>query len=142
MNKEVFVSGNQINETLAIKPVTGKKNLEPFLSFAKENKLPFSILEDYQVLESNAEVHTKEADLWLCLEGEVTFICGGELVEPWFNKLPDGSDNQDEIRSKQINNGEISILHGGDWLWIPAGVPHKHTALNIARLVIIKIPVK
>ena len=34
------------------------------------------------------------------------------------------------------------ILKQGDWLWIPAGEPHQHSATGTARLVIIKIPSK
>ena len=118
----------------------GKKNLEPFIAFAKAKNLPFNILEDHRVTTNNAEVHLDEADLWLCLEGEVTFVCDGELVEPCFSKKADGTPNERELKSKAINGGTTHVLKSGDWLWIPAGVPHQHSAADIARLIIIKIP--
>lgn len=137
----VYVSRDQLNETLATAPAPGKKLLEPFKTFAAANGLPFNILEDSQMLENDAEVHQHEADLWLCLEGEVTFVCDGEMIEPWFKKLPDGKEDQREIKAKSIRGGTKYILKVGDWFWIPAGVPHQHTCSGTARLVIIKIPV-
>lgn len=139
-NKAVLVSKSQFDETLAVVPVPGKKLLEPFKVFAAGNGLPFNILEDSQVLENDAEVHRHEADLWLCLEGEVTFVCDGEMIEPWQGKLPDGNANPNELKAKSIRGGVTHILKPGDWLWIPAGVPHQHNCSGTARLVIIKIP--
>src|SRR3989344_2350716 len=137
--KWVYISKKQVDETLAVEPTIGKKNLEPFLAFAKANNLPFSILEDHQVMTNNAEVHLDEADLWLCLEGEATFVCDGELVEPWFNKSADGVENKRELRAKTIKSGTTYKLKPSDWLWIPVGVSHQHSAATTARLVIIKI---
>lgn len=137
--KSVFIPKNQLDETLAVYPTSGKRLLEPFKSFSSVNGLPFNILEDCQV-ENDAEVHQHEADLWLCLEGEVTFICDGEMDNPLYQKLPDGSDDRREVKAKSIRGGATHILHSGDWLWIPAGVPHQHKCSGTARLMIIKIP--
>lgn len=137
----VVVRKAEINETLAIPPSPGKKSLEPFKSFAKERGLPFEILEDSQVLDNEAEVHTHESDLWLCLEGSITFICGGELVDPWVKKNSDGSENPRQLKAKVIRDGDEVVLQAGDWLWVPAGVPHQHRCANTARLVIAKIPI-
>lgn len=140
MNKQaIFVPKSQVTETLAAAPAPGKRLLEPLKTFAAANGLPLKILEDCQV-SNDAEVHTHEADLWYCLEGEVTFVCDGEMVEPWFNKLADGTEDRREIKAKTIRDGTTYVLRPGDWLWIPAGVPHQHTCPATARLVIIKIP--
>ena len=139
IKKAVFISKNQLGETLATTVAPGKRLLEPFKSFSSTNGLPFNSLEDCQV-ENDAEVHWHEADLWLCLEGEVTFICDGEMDNPSYRILPDGSEDQREIKAKFIRGGATYILHSGDWLWIPAGVPHQHTCSGSARLMIIKIP--
>ena len=135
VRKEVF------DQTLANKPTQGKHLLEPLKSLAAENKLPLmGILEDMEV-SNEAEIHHHEGDLWCCLEGEVEFIYGGEMVNPWFKKLPDGSEDKREVKAKAIAGGTKSILKPGDWLWIPAGQPHQHNKLDgHARLVIIKIP--
>lgn len=135
----VLVRKSKIDKTLLVKPESGKRSLEPFRTFAKTNELPFQILEDTAV-DSIAEVHGHEADLWLCLEGEVTFTFGGELVDGYLKKNPDGSVNKREWQAKEIKGGTTEILRPGDWLWIPAGEPHKHACAGTARLVIIKIP--
>jgi quercetin dioxygenase-like cupin family protein len=96
-------------------------------------------LEDKAVI-NDAEVHVKEADLWYVLEGEVTFIHSGEMVQPWFGKNKDGSENKNEIKAKEIKGGEKVTLREGDWFWIPAGVPHIHKTDGVCRMAIIKIP--
>ncbi|MBI2024697.1 MAG: hypothetical protein HYT03_01210 [Candidatus Harrisonbacteria bacterium] len=137
-----LVRKSEIDKTLATAPTRGKKLLEPLKSLAAANKLPLNILEDKEVLDNEAEIHKKEGDLWLCLKGEVKFIYGGEMVDPWVKKNADGSLNENEIKAKQIKNGIESILKPGDWLWIPAGQPHQHLCVGTVRLAIIKIPVK
>ena len=113
MNSFIHIPKSVINESLAQAPVAGKRQLEPLMAIAKAGGVPLNILEDHQITNNEAEVHTEEADLWLCLEGEITFICDDTDV----------------------------LLKPGDWLWIPTGVPHQHNTSGTARLVIIKIPV-
>ena len=136
----IVVRKEEIDKTLANPGAPGKHLLEPLKSFAAANKLPFNILEDKEV-SNEAEVHREEGDLWHCLEGEVEFIYGGELVEPRPKKNPDGSIDKREWKAKEIRSGTKVILKPGDWLWIPAGEPHQHNKPEgHARLVIIKIP--
>lgn len=138
-NPSVFIPKSEIDQTLATPSTQGKRLLEPFKAFAAANKLPFNILEDNAV-SNEAEVHHHEADLWLCLEGSVRFVTGGEMVDPWFKKLADGTEDQREVKAKEIRGGTESVLNPGDWLWIPAGQPHLHVCEGVARLVIVKIP--
>lgn len=133
--------GEEIIKTLSQEAVPGKRLLEPLKSRALAEQLPINILEDTKV-SNEAEVHRHEGDLWYCIEGEVTFVYGGELVEPWAKQLPDGGTDDYEIKAKEITNGTEAVLKPGDWLWIPAGQPHLHKTAGTARLVIIKIPAK
>ena len=142
MNKSVFIPKKEIDKALAGAATVGKKLLEPFKSFAAASGLPFNILEDKEVLNNEAEVHKHEGDLWLCLEGEASFTYDGELVEPWAKKNADGTLDEREWKAKEIRGGMKVILKPGDWLWIPAGQPHQHNCAGVARLAIIKIPVK
>src|SRR3989344_7128884 len=87
---------------LAQNPFPGKHQLEPLKSLFLAKELPFGVIEDFEVKESEAEVHKHEGDLWHCLEGEVEFTCGGELVESW---IRDGS-NGNELGGKDIKNGQ------------------------------------
>lgn len=131
----------EIEATLAREPTPGKRLLEPLKSRALAEKLPLNILEDNEV-SNEAEVHRHEGDLWHCLEGEVIFVYGGEMVSPWAKQLPEGGTDDREIKAKEIAGGTEVTLHAGDWLWIPAGQPHSHRTDKTARLMIIKIPTK
>ncbi len=134
------ITSEEIKKTLASEPFQGKHLLEPLKSRALAEKIPLNILEDKEVI-NEAEVHRHEGDLWQCLEGEVEFTVGGELIEPWPKKNKDGSIDEREWKAKEIKNGTKVILKVGDWLWIPAGEPHQHSKpQGHARLYIIKIP--
>ncbi len=142
MGKCVYIPRTTIDETLRNKPVYGKRLLEPLKKIASESGLPFNILEDREVL-NDAEIHNHENDLWLCLEGEVVFTVDGELVNPWPKRDVDGSTDDREWKAKEIKGGSTITMRPGDWLYVPAGSPHKHDCPSgIARLVIIKISAK
>lgn len=135
----VLVRKKMIEESLGVAPKTGKRLLEPLKSFAEDRGLPVKILEDTAVV-NDAEVHTEEGDLWMCLEGSAEFTYGGELVEPWYKENPDGTKDLCEQKAKSIRGGAAAVLEAGDWLWIPAGAPHQHRARGTARFAIVKIP--
>lgn len=137
--KSFAVKKERIEETLKSVPSQGKRLLEPLKSLAAQHSLPFNILEDMEV-SNDAEVHTHEGDLWYCMQGEVTFVCGGELVDPKIKIKKDGTEDPREINAKRMKNGETMEIGAGDWLWIPAGEPHQHMCKGTARLAIIKIP--
>lgn len=139
LKKCAFIQKSDIEKTLESKPTEGKKLLEPLKTFALSNKVPFNILENKDI-ENEAEIHHHEGDLWHCLEGETAFICGGEMVNPWFKDLGDGKVDEREVKAKEIKGGVEKVLKPGDWLWIPAGVPHQHKATGVSRLIIIKVP--
>ena len=138
----VYISKGEIDKSLSNIPVKGKRLLEPIKALSARTKTPLNILEDHQILDNEAEVHKQEGDLWQCLEGEVNFIYGGEMVNPWVKKNADGTENPNEIKAKEIKNGTEIVLRPGDWLWIPPGEPHQHNCAGTARLAIIKIPGK
>jgi mannose-6-phosphate isomerase-like protein (cupin superfamily) len=133
------ISKSLMDEALGDTPVKGKRSMEPLKSLAIKHGLPLQVLEDKEVT-NDAEVHMNSGDLWHCLQGEVHFICGGELVAPWTKKNVDGSEDKTELKAKEIKNGTKILLKAGDWLWIPPGEPHKHICEDLARLAIIKVP--
>lgn len=135
----VVVRNNDISTFLHAAPVQGKHMFEPLKVFSKASGIPLNFLEDTDV-SNDAEVHRHEADLWYCLEGEVEFICGGELVEGKVKINKDSTIDDREWKAKAIEGGEKIVLRAGDWLWIPAGEPHQHSAKGTAKLAIIKVP--
>ena len=64
--KVIYIPKTQIDKALTILPLQGKRNIEPFISLAKETGLPLQLLEDTDVV-NDAEIHKKADDLWLCL---------------------------------------------------------------------------
>jgi mannose-6-phosphate isomerase-like protein (cupin superfamily) len=135
----VFIPASKVDAALKTNPEQGKRLLEPLKSIWQEHGTPINVLEDHKV-SNEAEVHRHEGDLWICLQGEVEFVVGGEMINPWAKVLPDGGVDDREIKSKEINDGTSHTLYKGDILWIPAGEPHLHRTEGTARLYIIKVP--
>lgn len=136
LNKAYLIPARIFLESLAKSPVDGKHQLEPFMTWAKEMGIPVNVLEDHNFNVGAPEVHRHEEDVWIGVEGEAKFIVGGELVEPW---TKEGDDR--EVKGKSIRGGEEVKMGQWDFLRIPAGQPHQHTALH-GRLIIIKLPAK
>jgi len=82
---------------------------------------------------NKAEVHKKMSDFFICLEGKVSFVYGGQLVNPW-----EKDGDKDELRADKIQGGKEETLETGDMLFVPAGQPHHHN--GNAYLLVIKIP--
>ncbi|TSC76385.1 MAG: hypothetical protein G01um101433_752 [Parcubacteria group bacterium Gr01-1014_33] len=137
-DKSVFISKKEIDSTLTQEPVAGTRQLEPLKSLAIAQNLPFNILEDTNVA-NTPEVHLEMGDLWYALEGEVTFMYGGELVNSISPTRKDGTINKKELKGSSIEGGTEVTLHPGDWLWIPPGEPHQHLTKGTVRLVTIDL---
>ena len=135
----IYIPHAVIEKTEKNLPQQGKHSLEPLRSLTKSNEVPLSILEDTDI-DNEAEMHMTKADLWQCIEGEATFILGGEMVNKRVKKNQDGSEDQTEIFAETISGGKEQVIKKGDWLWIPAGIPHQHRARGTARFFVIKVP--
>ena len=135
MKQCVLIQKKKIAAALLDKPIQGKRQLEPLKSLFLAKKIPFTIIEDCNVNKTEAEVHKQEGDLICCLEGKITFVYGGKLVDPWTR---DGSDGN-ELGGHDIRNGTSVILKPGDWLWIPPHQPHLHKTSGVARMILAKI---
>lgn len=97
------------------------KNSQVMQAFAKG--MPLLEAQDYKIHASRrveagqAEVHTRDTDIIYVLEGSVTFVTGGTVVEP-------KDAGPDEIRGTRIDGGTSRALNKGDVMVVPAGVPH------------------
>jgi len=65
-----------------------------------------------------AELHEKQADIFVMQSGEATLKVGGTVVNP-------KTTAPDEIRGPSINGGEEKKLGPGDMVHIPAKIPHQ-----------------
>jgi mannose-6-phosphate isomerase-like protein (cupin superfamily) len=69
-----------------------------------------------------ASLHEAQAELFIVMEGTATMVTGGKIVE--------GTRNGTNITGTSIAGGTSQKLSKGDFLIVPAGVPHWFT--NIA----------
>jgi mannose-6-phosphate isomerase-like protein (cupin superfamily) len=64
-----------------------------------------------------AEVHQNQADVWYVIDGGCVFVTGGTVVGG-------AQESPGEIRGASITGGEERQLAKGDFIRVPAGVPH------------------
>jgi mannose-6-phosphate isomerase-like protein (cupin superfamily) len=64
-----------------------------------------------------AEVHETETDVWYVVDGGCTFVTGGSLIGG--AKIGPG-----QIRGSGISGGDERKIAKGDFIRVPAGVPH------------------
>jgi mannose-6-phosphate isomerase-like protein (cupin superfamily) len=69
-----------------------------------------------------ASVHEKDAELFYMIEGTATLVTGGKLVE--------GTKDGDNWRGKAIEGGKAQKMSKGDFMMVPAGVPHWFTNID------------
>jgi len=75
-----------------------------------------------------AEVHTSEADVWYVVDGACVLVVGGTEV--------DGKEvSPGQIHGTGITGGTEYKLRKGDFMRIPAGVPHWVKKINGGELV-------
>ncbi|MBI2020913.1 hypothetical protein HYS99_00175 [Candidatus Giovannonibacteria bacterium] len=132
-----LIKKEELDKALTQAPTPGKHLLEPFKSKLWMNGVRVGIMEGYQVVESESEIHKNDADYWYVLEGEAEFILGGALTEEF---VREGS-NGDELGGKGIEGGQKITLRAGDELFIPAGDAHLWTA-DLVRMIIVKVKEK
>jgi mannose-6-phosphate isomerase-like protein (cupin superfamily) len=64
-----------------------------------------------------AEVHETETDVWYVIDGGADFVTGGSLIGG-------AQISPGQIRGSGINGGEERRIAKGDFIRVPAGVPH------------------
>ena len=69
-----------------------------------------------------ASVHEKDAELFYMIDGTAMLVTGGKLVE--------GTKDGDNWRGKAIEGGKAQKMSKGDFMLVPAGVPHWFTDIS------------
>ena len=75
----------------------------------------------HRTADGTPEQHAKWTDVMVVLQGEVTLTYGGTLA----GNIVDANG---ESHAGAIAGGTTVVLHAGDYLRVPAGVPHMMTA--------------
>ena len=71
----------------------------------------------------NASVHETEAELFYVIDGAATLVTGGKLIEPTRSGANLSS-------TKGVEGGTAQKLAKGDFVMVPAGVPHWFTDIQ------------
>lgn len=130
-----FIEGRHVETAIGSLPTIGKHQLEPLSSISKEKGVSYNMLEDHEFYTPFPELHRHETDVFIGYEGEIEFILGGKGVDVYI-----ADDNDNEIKAREIIGGTKFVLKVGDFLEIPAGVWHAHTATHGRAYIIKKIP--
>ena len=81
----------------------------------------YSVLFSHRTVDGTPERHANWTDVMLMQHGDVTFTYGGTISG---NTV----DDKGESHGGTISGGTTVTLHAGDYLLVPAGVPHLMTA--------------
>ena len=81
----------------------------------------YSVLFSHRTVDGTPERHANWTDVMVMLHGEVTLTTGGTISG---NTV----DANGESHGGTITGGTTVVLHEGDYLRVPAGMPHLMTA--------------
>ena len=127
--KVVFFSAQQIENNIRKAPANSMGESEINLIERTANQAGILLR---RTKPGKAEVHETQADVWLVLDGGCTFVTGGTVIG--------GAPTEPgEIRGSGIQGGEEHQIAKGDFIRVPAGVPHwvkKITGTEIVYIVV------
>ena len=72
----------------------------------------------YRSKNGGGEIHEKFADIFYVVHGNATLLSGGTLMNP-------STASPGEMRGTGVEGGAKTPLHQGDFVHIPANVPHQ-----------------
>lgn len=114
-SKVIFVSAKQLNTQIHEAPEVGAGVSRIDLSEYTSSKGGAMVMRRTKPF--RAEVHKRLADIWYVTAGGGTLVTGGSLVEPV-------QTDSDELRGRGVTGGQEQHIAQGDFVRIPAGVPH------------------
>jgi uncharacterized RmlC-like cupin family protein len=72
----------------------------------------------YRSKTGGGEIHENYADIFYVVHGDARLLTGGKLLNPT-------TASPGEIRGTGVEGGSETVLHQGDFVHIPASVPHQ-----------------
>jgi mannose-6-phosphate isomerase-like protein (cupin superfamily) len=112
--KVVFVTGEQIETDIRKAPANSIGEQE--INLIERTPGHAGILLR-RTLPGKAEVHETETDVWYVIDGGCVFVTGGSLVGA-------AQVSPGQIQGSGISAGEERKIGKGDFIRVPAGVPH------------------
>jgi len=114
VSKVVVVSANQIESQIRKAPANAIGESEIDLI---EHTPEHAAILLRRTAPGKAEVHQNQSDIWYVIDGGCTFVMGGSVVGG-------AQTAPGEIRGSSISGGEERTIAKGDFIRVPAGVPH------------------
>ena len=131
-SRVIFVSAKQINSEIHKVSEVGPGTFGVYLTAFDAKTGGADVVR--RTKPYHAEVHKRLVDMWYVIQGEGTLVTGGSLSEP--------SQTADDFFGPGIVGGEERHIAPGDFVRIPAGVPHWISKIDGTEIIylIVKTP--
>ena len=93
---------------------------------------PYSVNMEHRLMSQAASVHETEAELFYVIDGSGTVLTGGKLVG-------EQRTNPENLTGTGIEGGVSKKVSKGDWIMVPAGIPHQYPAVESGGLTLMSI---
>ena len=93
---------------------------------------PYNVNMEHRIMGQAASVHETEAELFFVVEGTGTLVTGGKLKE-------EKRTNAENLSGSAIEGGVSKKVSKGDWIMVPAGVPHQFPSVDAGGLTLMSL---
>jgi len=93
---------------------------------------PYNVNMEHRIMGQAASVHETEAELFYVVEGAGTLVTGGKLKE-------EKRTNAENLSGSAIEGGVSKKVSKGDWIMVPAGVPHQFPSVDAGGLTLMSL---
>jgi mannose-6-phosphate isomerase-like protein (cupin superfamily) len=93
---------------------------------------PYNVNMEHRIMSQAASVHETEAELFYVIDGAGTLVTGGKLIE-------EKRTNAENLSGTGIEGGVSKRVAKGDWILVPAGVPHQYPAVEAGGLTLMAL---
>jgi mannose-6-phosphate isomerase-like protein (cupin superfamily) len=93
---------------------------------------PYNVNMEHRIMGQAASVHETEAELFYVVDGTGTLVTGGKLKE-------EKRTNAENLSGSGIEGGVSKKVSKGDWIMVPAGVPHQYPSVDASGLTLMSL---
>jgi len=93
---------------------------------------PYNVNMEHRIMGQAASVHETEAELFYVVDGAGTLVTGGKLKE-------EKRTNAENLTGSGIEGGVSKKVSKGDWIMVPAGVPHQYPSVDAGGLTLMSL---
>lgn len=115
LTKGMYMSAADVNAAVAA--AAAKQGTNANAGTRVFQLAPFNVNIEHRIaVPQSAAIHDKDAELFYVIDGAATIVTGGKLV--------DATRSGDNVSGKSIEGGTAQVMGKGDFVLVPAGVPH------------------